>query len=99
MHGRFVGADVAANATRILLLDGGLSLADEAGLLDLGMRVWAGREPQRKSRCEEKRASGKMPPAEVLPPQIFPEAQPRHEKRSQKLLPNLSKLKSHIGEK
>jgi hypothetical protein len=99
MHGRLVGTDVAANATRVLLLYIGLRLADEARLLDLGMRVWAGQEPQRKSRREEQCATGNMPSAEMPPPQIFPEAQPRHEQSSQSSRPNLSKLESQIGEK
>jgi hypothetical protein len=78
---------VAANAARILLLDVGPRLSDQARLLDLGMRVWAGRQPQRKTGREENRATGNTPSAEVPPPQIFPEAQPRHEKSSQKLSP------------
>jgi hypothetical protein len=99
MHSRLVGVDVAANATRILLLHVGLGLADEAGLLDLGTRAWAGHQPQRKARREEQRATGNTPSAEVPPPQIFPEAQPRHEKSSQNSCPNLSELKSDISEK
>jgi hypothetical protein len=87
VHGRLVSADVTANTTRVLLLDVGLRLSDQARLLDLGMRVWAGREPQRKSRREEQRATGNTPSAKVPPPQISPEAQPRHEKSSQKLSP------------
>ena len=90
MHGRLVGADVAANATRILLIEVGLSLADEARLLNLGTRVRAGHEPQRKSRREEKRAAGNTPPTEVPPPQIFPDAQPRHEKNPRKFSPLIS---------
>jgi len=99
VHGRLVSADVAADAARILLLDVGLRLSDQARLLNLGMRVRARREPQRKSRREEQRATCNTPSAEVPPPQAFPEAQPRHEQSSQNSRPNLSKLESQIGEK
>jgi hypothetical protein len=67
-----------------------LRLADQARLLDLGMRVGAGHEPQRKSRREEQRATGDTLSAEVPPPQIFPDAQPRHEKNPRKFSPLIS---------
>lgn len=98
VHGRLVSADVAANAARILLLDVGLRLSDQARLLDLGMRIRAGHEPERKSRREEKRANGDTPPANPPRQQNIPNALPRHE-NSQNSCPNLSELKSHISEK